>query len=136
MLLNQSPIIWSSNLQSTIALSSTEAEYNALTSTAREVIWLRNLMYEIGHEQTEATVIYEDNNSAMKIAESDRIHSGVKHAALKVHFIRERVMTIKDIRLVRKDTTEMTADLFTKQLPFTLFDKHRQGLMVKRCDYR
>ncbi|XP_035539980.1 secreted RxLR effector protein 161-like [Juglans regia] len=45
------PVSWRSNLQSTIALSSTETEYMAVTEAVKEVIWLQRLVTDLGFKQ-------------------------------------------------------------------------------------
>ena len=127
------PVIWCSKLQVSVALSSTEAEYMALSSTTQEVLWLRKLLKELGFTQQHPTVIYEDNKSCIDIASTFKNTSGSKHIDIRHHFIRDRVLTFKDIVLERKATGVMTADLLTKQLPFPAFSRHRNSLgVVKR----
>ena len=53
------PVQTNHNGQSTVALSSTEAEYVALAESAREACWLRNLYEELGYTQPQATIIKE-----------------------------------------------------------------------------
>jgi hypothetical protein len=133
VLMNQSPIIWSSKLQSSVALSSTEAEYIALSLTSRDVIWCRALLEELGFAQQSPTTIYEDNDSCIKIAQSAKQLPGVKHIDVRHHFIRDRV-TSQEIQLKRKRTGDMVADIFTKQLPFPTFKKHRGHLQLRQLD--
>jgi hypothetical protein len=121
-------IIWSSKLQASTALSSTEAEYIALATCARITIWLRTLLSELGFPQHEPTRILEDNKSTINIAESMKAHPAVKHIDIRHHFIRDRVMNIKDIKIIKESTHNMVADLFTKQLPYPAFKKHRDAL--------
>ncbi len=124
-------IIWSSKLQSSTALSSTEAEYIALATCARITIWLRTLLAEMGFPQKTPTRIFEDNKSTINIAESMKAHPAVKHIDIRHHFIRDRVMNIKDIKIVKESTHNMIADLFTKQLPYPAFQKHRDALGLR-----
>jgi hypothetical protein len=121
-------VVWSSKLQSNIALSSTEAEYIALSSCVRIVLWLRSLLTEMGFPQANATTIFEDNKSCIDIANSLKAHPAVKHIDIRHHFIRERISKFKDIKLRKESTLAMTADLFTKQLPYPAFSKHRESL--------
>jgi hypothetical protein len=126
--LGTSAVIWCSKLQLSVAHSSTEAEYVALSLTARDVIWARTLLQEMGFDQDYRTVIYEDNKSCINIAESYKQHPGIKHIDIRHHFIRERVLEVKDISIEKKSTLDMVADLFTKQLPFPAFQKHRASI--------
>lgn len=54
-------VSWSSRKQTTVSLSSTEAEYISLSEGACEAIWLRKLLNELGLKCDEPTLIYEDN---------------------------------------------------------------------------
>jgi hypothetical protein len=123
-----SAIIWSSKLQSSTALSSTEAEYIALATCARITVWLRTLLSELGFPQSDPTGIFEDNKSTINIAESLKSHPAVKHIDIRHHWIRERVLQIKDIKLIKEATQNMVADLFTKQLPYPAFKRQRDRI--------
>ena len=115
-------------LQKSVALFSTEAEYVALTATARDLIWCRALLQEMGFPMSEGSIIHEDNDSAAKIAQSYKKHPGVKHIKIRQHFIRDRVLEVKDITIERLSTHDMVADLLTKQLPYPAFKRHRDAM--------
>ncbi|KAG2988307.1 hypothetical protein PC120_g23423 [Phytophthora cactorum] len=61
---------WVGNRDSTVALSSTDAEYMALRDIVKEVVWVRLLLKDIGSEQEGGSVIYEDNQGAMVLAKN------------------------------------------------------------------
>jgi hypothetical protein len=107
------PVTWSSKGQATIALSSTEAEYVALTATAREAIWLRSVLAEMGRPARRGTTIYEDNESAMKLVNNPVLHARSKHIDICHHAVRQFA---KDGKIVveRKPTDVMVADMLTK----------------------
>ena len=100
------PIHFVSKLQTEITLSTSEAEYIALSQALREVIPLMNLMEEIkttfpvllGSPEFIYTV-HEDNQSRIKMAQSDKLSSCTKHIALKYHhfrsFVKSKRVTIK-----------------------------------------
>jgi Reverse transcriptase (RNA-dependent DNA polymerase)/Retrotransposon gag protein/Integrase core domain/Chromo (CHRromatin Organisation MOdifier) domain/GAG-pre-integrase domain len=115
-------ISWSSKRQPTVALSTTEAEYMALTHTAREAIWLRTLLHELGYSQTIATTIYEDNQSCIKLAKNPVHHAETKHIDVRHHFIREKIIS-NEIELIYMSTENMYADALTKALPAPRFRK-------------
>lgn len=129
IMVNKSPICWSSKLQASVALSSTEAEYICTSTGSKDVIWTRTILHELGFPQTEPSIIYQDNKSCINIAESRKQQPGVKHIDIRYHFLRDRVAS-KEIKLVRVPTTEMVADIFTKQLPYPAFSKHRNALRL------
>ena len=126
--IGNSVIAWSSKLQTSVAQSSIEAEYVALTECARTVIWCRTLLEEMGFPQHKPSVIAQDNRNTMTIATSYKQHPGIKHIDTKHHFIRDRVLNIKDIELAKRPTQEMEADLLTKPLPYPAFSKLRNKL--------
>jgi hypothetical protein len=130
--LGKGPIVWCSKLQKTSALSSMEAEYIALSSTTQDVIWCRMLLTEMGFKPNTATTIFEDNASCITVANYYKSHAGLKHMEIRHHFIRDRILVTKDIMLEKKATGDMVADLFTKQLPYPAFSKHRAALQLKR----
>jgi len=83
-----STVCWSTRKQSTVAISSTEAEYLALALAIQEAICLKGLlveMYVIG--AGEQIVLYEDNQSCIKIAEAPIKHQRLKHLDTKYNFI-------------------------------------------------
>ena len=107
-------ISWCSKRQSTVALSTTEAEYMALTQATKEYIWLKTLWHELGR-QSENQVIFVDNNSAIDLANNPEYHSRTKHIDVEYHFIREKVEN-KEVNIVYCPTDDMIADLLTKPL--------------------
>ena len=122
-------VSWSSKKQNSVARSSTEAEYVALSLAAQEAVWLRRLMNSVGFGVESPTVIYEDNNSAIDLTRNAKYHNRTKHIDISHHFARERVES-KEISVVHCPGTEMTADVMTKGLPRIQFEKLRGMLGV------
>jgi Reverse transcriptase (RNA-dependent DNA polymerase) len=119
------PLIWVSKLQTEIALSTTEAEYIALSQSLRDVIPMRRLLKEAS-EGLSLTVkptakmystVFEDNNGALSIAQSPRMSPRTKHIAIKYHHFRNSIGEDKGIVLEKIDTTKQKADILTKGLP-------------------
>ena len=84
------PIIWVSKLQTEIALSTTEAEYIALSQAMRDVISLMFLLEEIQEQMGIPSIkpivkctVFEDNNGALELAKTPKIRPRTKHIALK-----------------------------------------------------
>jgi hypothetical protein len=100
-------------IKTSTALSSTEAEYLALSSVTTDILWLRNFLKEMGFKQTEPSTIYQDNKSCIDIASSFKQHSGVKHIDLRDYFVGDHVLAQKTITLQEKATGDMVADLMT-----------------------
>jgi len=87
--LSGAPISWRSTKQTSVALSTAEAEYVSPSSATQEVMWLQRLTSELKNEPTKATVLYEDNQSAIAMARNTQFHGRTKHIAIRHHFIRE-----------------------------------------------
>ena len=129
------PILWCSKLQTEIALSTTEAEYIALSQAVREVLPLMELMKELNvvlkiniSKPEFFCEVFEDNRSAIAVAESKKYTPRTKHIALKYHHFR-RYVHDKTIRIKSIDTKEQTADIFTKPLDFPSFSYLRKKLI-------
>ena len=81
---------WKSRKQTCVALSTAEAEYVALAGATQEATWMRQLLKDLYHEQMEPTVIREDNQAAIAIAQQPHSHSKMKHIDIR-YFVREKV---------------------------------------------
>jgi hypothetical protein len=123
------PISWRSKVQPTVALSSTEAEYMALTSAAQEAMALKMLADDFHIVLAEKSVlIYEDNQGAIAMSQNPVMHKTAKHISIKQHFIREKVQN-GDVRLEYISTDRMIADALTKSLSKVIFYNLRDKLM-------
>jgi len=119
--------MWLSKLQTEIALSTTEAEYIALSQAMREVIPFMNLMQEIddifGIHNPSPKIhckVFEDNRSCIKVAESPKFTPRTKHIAIKYHHFRKFVSD-RTIQISHIDTKEQITDIFTKPLDEATF---------------
>ena len=74
-----------------MALSTTEVEYVASCSASCEVVWLRNLLSDLFDLQLDATCIYCDNQSCVKLSENPVFHDKSKHIDIKYHYIMDMV---------------------------------------------
>ena len=110
-------ISWSAKKQAVVALSSTEAEYIAITHAAKEALWLRALLADVmGPEFARAPIpLFSDNKSAIALARDNTFHPRTKHIDIRYHWIRE-VVERGDIELDYMETARMPADAFTKAL--------------------
>ena len=117
-------VSWCSKKQSSVALSSTEAEYIALSLAVSEACWLRNLIFDFKILQCNSlsVVIFEDNQSAIKVCRNPEFHKRLKHIDIRFHFIRDKVND-KVIILKYISTKMQLADFFTKPLSLTSFNE-------------
>ncbi len=128
-LMANAAVSWLSQRQPVVALSSTEAEYVALSSSAQQAIWLRRLLADLGVDMSEPTSVYEDNQGAICLASNPVAHKKAKHIQIRHHYIRECVAD-GSIQLHYVPTTEMLADLLTKALPRQQFQRLRATIGV------
>jgi hypothetical protein len=130
------PIVWGSKLQTHIALSSTEAEYIAISTAMREVIPLMALMKEMHHKGyiddfTGPNVhcrVFEDNSGAIEIAQTTKYRPRTKHINTQYHHFRYFVDT-GQISLHYIPSKDQLADMLTKSLPSSDLQRLRQRLM-------
>ena len=116
VMLNNGAIAWRSRRQPTVALSTMESEYMALTEATKELKWVRTLLAELGHSNGKSpTDLFSDSQSAIALAKNPVSHARAKHIDLRHHFIRE-VIQDKIIWVQHIPTAEMTADSLTKAL--------------------
>lgn len=115
-LLANAAISWESRKQRTVALSSTEAEYTALSDAAREAIYLSRFLSEIGLPSLSKVTLHNDNQGAAKLAVNPVFHSRSKHIDIRCHFIRHALVEHR-IDLIYTPTEDMVADILTKALP-------------------
>ncbi len=77
------PISWRSKRQTIVALSSTEAEYIALTEATKEAIWMRSLLTEMQLDDSDAVHINMDNQGAIALARNPQFHNRTKHIDIR-----------------------------------------------------
>jgi len=126
-------ISWSAKKQSTAAQSSTESEYTGLSIAAREAIWLKHILEDIGREINNPTTIHGDNQGSLALAKNPVYHARTRHFQGRYHFIRECVED-NVIQLEYCQTDEMIADILTKPLGKTKFEKFRESLCLVITD--
>ncbi|XP_037942820.1 secreted RxLR effector protein 161-like [Teleopsis dalmanni] len=107
-------ICWEARKQRTVALSSTESEYMAISEATKEALYLKAVLDDVS--VTSKTIeIFNDNQSAQKLTESFRYHPRTKHIDIRYHFIRSNVND-GTIKIKYMPTEEMPADVLTKGL--------------------
>ena len=127
--LGPSPISWSSKKQTTVARSSTEAEYRALASIAAEMSWLHILFKELRIFLSHVLVLWCDNASAIAVSTNPVFHSHTKHIEVDYHYVREKVLR-RDLCVRFVSGKDNLADIFTKSLPSPSFLLQRRKLLL------
>ena len=128
--LGSAAVSWSSKKQTTVALSSTEAEYRGAAMAASEIAWLRKLLHSLGCDVLQPVTLFCDNMSSIQLANNPVFHARTKHIEVHYHYIREKVLA-QEIDLVYVGTHEQVADIFTKSLGAEKLQKFRDMLGVQ-----
>jgi hypothetical protein len=129
---NGCPISWKSKLQKTISLSTAEAEYYSASTATTEGIWLRDTVRALGFARQGPTPLYEDNTACIEWG--NNVIGGrerAKHIDIRKHFAHE-VIQNGHIRLVRVDTANQLADVFTKSLQPAQFAACMSGILRRK----
>ena len=108
-------VSWQSKLQKCVALSTTEAEYIAITEGCKEALWMRRFLDELGLRQ-DKYVVFSDSQSAIHLSKNSSFHSRSKHIDVRYHWIRDLLET-KQLHLAKVHTSENGSDMLTKTLP-------------------
>jgi len=130
------PLTWASKLQTEVALSTTEAEYNALSASLREVIHLMQLIEEardlgwdtfMGKPTVHCTV-FEDNSGCLEMARLPKMRARTKHLNVRLHHFREHVRKGL-ISILHVASEFQLGDMLTKRQPEVLFVVQRESIM-------
>lgn len=125
--LGSNPVAWSSKKQAVVSRSSSEAEYRSLANCVAELLWLKQLLNEIGLSVCQTPVIWCDNTSTVSMVANPTHHSRMKHVEIDHHFILEKVMArVLHVNFV--PFTRQIANVLTKPIPPTQFIGFRQKL--------
>ena len=130
------PLLWKSQLQTEIALSSTESEYIGLSSGLREVIPIMRTLAEmkeygipIGNVNSNVYCrVFEDNSGALEMAKVHKYRPRTKHMNVKYHHFRDYVAR-GEVTLHAIGTDRQPADMLTKPLNISVLSKHRKFVM-------
>ena len=123
-------ISWSCKKQNIIALSSTEAEYIAAAHAAKEAVWLRRLLTELGLDLSSPTILHVDNQSAIAIARNPEFHDHTKHIEVRHHFLRQ-LINDGQIEPMYLATGEQLADALPKGLSHKKHEKFSAAMGLR-----
>lgn len=123
-------VSWLSKKKDCIAQSTAEFEYVTATINYTQIVWMKQMLKDIGITFVELVVIHCDNTSIVNMSNNPMMHSKTKHISIKYHFLRDKVAE-KKIRLEYISTKENIANIFTKPLPKDSFEYLRGMLGVQ-----
>jgi hypothetical protein len=113
MCLGGCPVSWRSRRHRCRVLSSMEAEYVEATEAAKEVLWFRELMNELGYGMVKPTPLYEDNKGCIAFSKNNTCHDRTKHIDMRRYYLRDLVAT-GAIEVVHVKSDQQLADILTK----------------------
>jgi hypothetical protein len=126
--LGSSLVSWSSLKQSSVAQSTTEAEYVATASCCSQLLWITYTMSDFGEEYTHVP-LQCDSTSATSVAKNPVLHSKTKHIEVRCHFLRDNVEKGR-ITLIHVPSHDQLANIFTKPLDQATFTRLWGGSLV------
>jgi hypothetical protein len=100
----------------------------AISDVIKEVMWMRILLTELDLKIETPTMIYVDNQSAIKISENDTAHDRTKHIDIRHFYIRDLIES-GEVKLAWVPTELQLADIFTKPLTPSTFTSIRDKLI-------
>ena len=121
-------------LQPKTASSTSVAEYIALTSAVKELIWVRQMITSFGFEVENNIPVFEDNEACIHLATNPAAPKRTRHVDIRYHFIRD-YCTNKTIDVQYVCTKLQVADILTKALPRPQFEHLRSELQVSKLDF-
>ena len=120
-------VSWKASLQLVVALSTTEAEYIALTKAVKEAKWIKGIISELGFIY-DTIPICCDSLNAIQLSRNSKYRESTKHVDVRLHFIREEIERgVVDV--VKISTEDNPADALTKPI---LTVKFRNSLSLIR----
>jgi hypothetical protein len=121
-------VSWSSKKQTSVALSTAEAEYVAARQCCGQLLWMRQTFWDFGYNLSKVPLLC-DNETAIRLTDNPVEHSRTKHIDIWHHFLRDHQQR-GDIDIYHISTRNQVADIFTKPLDEKRFYKLRSELNV------
>ena len=125
-------ITWKSIKQSCFVDSTMEAEYVAACEAAKEVVWLKKFLSDLGVVRIKQVPItlFCDNSGVVAQSKDPRNHKKGKHIERKYHIIRD-IVAHGAVVVAKIENANNLADPFTKALPQRTFESHLERMGVR-----
>ena len=116
-----------------MALSTTEAEYMAITEAVKEALWMKGILSALGFKQHQV-IIHSDSQSALHLAKHQVFHERSKHIDVKLHFVRD-IVNKGEVKIEKVSTEDNPADMMTKPLPSNKFSHCLRLVNIGSCGF-
>lgn len=129
--LNGGAVSWKSSKQDTVADSTTEVEYIAASEAAKEAVWIKKFVSQLGVMTSASSPmdLYCDNSGAIAQAKEPRSHQKFKHILRRYYLIRE-IVGRGDVKICKIHTDLNVADPLTKPLPQPKHEAHTRAMGI------
>ena len=119
-------------MQYWIADSTMEAKYVATCEAAKEAIWLKKFLFDLGVVRIEQVPItlFCDNSGVVAQSKDPWNHKKGKHIERKYHIIQD-IVALGDVVVAKIDSANNLTNPFTKTLPQRTFESHLEGMRVR-----
>ena len=128
-LMANAAVTWASQMQKTVAWSSTKAEYMALSEACLEIAWLTALQQEIGYGSNGLVSLIANNQGGIFLAVNPAHNRQLKHADIRYHFIHEYIKE-ECVNIVYVAIDKMITDTLMKPLGTIKFEGFRSKLGI------
>ena len=128
---NDVPVLWCSRAMRSVTLSSTEAEYVAMSEVVKDIIFMRNILNSIGEDVEYPIIVEVDNTGAIYLGLNRSTGQRTKHIDIRYHYVREY---IEDgvIKVVFVSTKQNDADMFTKNVTGDIYERTSTKLIISK----
>lgn len=130
-------IAWKSKQQGGVTLSSSEAEYYAISEVATELLFVKQIAEFLRVNLQLPMIVRVDNNGAIYLANNSTSGTRTKHVDTRVHFVRD--LTQAEPKVLEPQfvpSADNQSDTYTKNVTSDLFFKHTSHYMRLEDDLR
>lgn len=128
---NGVPILWKSRLQRVVSLSSSEAEYYALSEAAKKVKFFSQILMSLDIKVVLPIIVHVDNIGAIFMSENVSATNRTKHVDVRYHYVREFIMD-GFLKVIFVKSADNKSDMFTKNVSGDIFESHHGDYVIDK----
>ena len=127
------PVLWCSRAMRSVTLSSTEAEYVAMSEAVKDLIFMRNILKSVGFNIEYPMIVEVDNTGAIYLGVNRATGQRTKHIDIRYHYVREFIDE-GIVKVVFVSTKENDADVFTKNVTAEIYERMKDKVLMQKED--